>query len=173
MAVSTGNYLKSIYDSSMAQGAKAISSDFTLAIDGFDDEYLLVKQAPWAELTAQGEIEVPLPLGSVGWQPQQVKTNQQGSIALYETVAGSCSKMLVDLLTRGGKYANGETTFDCWIYEGTPEHYLSRKRYRDCFLQLDVADRDWENRSQPLQFTGTLFFHYFGEDEAGNSENYR
>jgi hypothetical protein len=30
-------------------------------------------------------------------------------------------------------------------------------------MQMDAVDRDWENRSQILQFSGTLFYHYFGE----------
>ena len=97
---------------------------------------------------------------------QQIKVAQQGQISLYETVAGSIDNMLVDLITRGG-------TFNAKIYEGTPQKFLRAKRIVDCFIQMDNPDRDWENRSQVLTFSGTLFFHYFGEVLAGNSGDYR
>ena len=72
-----------------------------------------------------------------------------------ETVAGSIDNMLINLITRGGM-------FNARIYEGTPQKFLRAKRIVDCFIQIDNPDRDWENRSQILLFTGTLFFHYFG-----------
>ena len=90
------------------------------------------------------------------WQPQQAKIAQQGQVALEETVAGSIDNMLVNLISRGG-------LFNAKIYEGTPQRFLRAKPIVDCFLQIDNPDRDWENRSQILIFTGTMFFHYFGE----------
>lgn len=166
MAVSTGKYLKGIYDSTKVLGAKVISSDFTLSIDGYEASWLKCKQAPWPELSPQGEIEIASPLGAALFQPQQVKVNQQGQVTFYEDVAGSIDQMLVDILVSGG-------TFNARIYEGTPEHYLRYKVITDCFLQLDAPDRDWENRSQPLTFSGTMFYHYFGETVEGNSADYR
>ena len=151
MTISTGSILKGFYDKTNALGQKVISSDFTLQIDKFEANWLLCKQAPWPDLTPQGEIEVTAPLGSAVWQPQQIKTNQQGSVSFYETVAGSIDQMLVDLIAGGGY-------FDAWVYEGTPEKYLRAKRITNCFLQLDNPDRDWENRSQPLMFSGTMFY---------------
>lgn len=165
MTVSNATYLKGFYDTTKALGAKVISSDFTFEIDGFEQNYLLCKQAPWPEISPAGEIEVVTPLGATSWQPQQTKVAQQGQIALMETVAGSIDNMLVNLISRGGK-------FDARIYEGTPQKFLRAKRIVDCFMQIDSADRDWENRSQILLFTGTLFFHYFGEVIPGNSGNY-
>ena len=35
---------------------------------------------------------------------------------------------------------------------------------------MDPIDRDWENRSQILIFTGTLFYHYFGDIEKGSAD---
>lgn len=165
MTVSNSAYLKGFYDVTKSLGAKVISSDFTFEIDGFEQNYLLCKQAPWPEVSVAGEIEVAGPLGSPMWQPQQVKTNQQGQVSLMETVAGSVDNMLVNLITRGGM-------FNARIYEGTPQKFLRAKRIVDCFVQIDNPDRDWENRSQILMFTGTLFFHYFGEVIPGNSGNY-
>lgn len=166
MTVSTGKYLKNFFDVSNAMGAKAISSDFAFEIEGFEQMYLLCKQAPWPELTPGGEIEVPTPLGTKMWQPQQVNTAQQGPISLMETVAGSIDNMMLGLLARGG-------TFNAMIYEGTPQNFIRAKRLQSCFIQLDSPDRDWENRSQILLFSGTLFFHYFGEVISGNSKDYR
>ena len=166
MTVSNANYLKQFHDASQALGAKVVNSDFTFEIEGFEQNYLLCKQAPWPEISPGGEIEVPTPMGARAWQPQQVEVAQQGQIALMETVAGSIDQMMVDLITQGG-------TFNAKIYEGTPERHLRYKRIRDCFIQMDSTDRDWENRSQILLFSGTLFFHYFGEVESGNSSDYR
>lgn len=166
MTVSTAAYLKGHYDATRALGAKVISSDFAFEIEGFEQYWLLCKQAPWPEVSPAGEIEVPSPLGASMWQPQQIKVAHQGQITLYETVAGSIDDMLVNLIARGG-------VFNAKIYEGTPQKYLRAKRIVDCFLQLDNPDRDWENRSQVLTFTGTLFFHYFGDVLAGNSGDYR
>lgn len=173
MTVSNAAYLKGFYDTTRALGAKVISSDFTFEIEGFEGNYLLCKQAPWPELSPAGEIEVPTPLGTTMWQPQQLKVAQQGQISMFETIAGSIDQMLVNLITRGGTYASGGATFNAKIYEGTPTKFLRAKRIVDAFIQMDVPDRDWENRSQPLTFSGTLFYHYFGEIIAGNSGDYR
>jgi hypothetical protein len=173
MTVSNAAYLRGFYDTTRALGAKVISSDFTFEIEGFEGNYLLCKQAPWPELSPGGEIEVPTVLGATMWQPQQIKVAQQGPISMFETVAGTVDQMLVSLITRGGTYASGGATFNAKIYEGTPTKYLRAKRIIDAFIQMDVADRDWENRSQPLAFSGTIFYHYFGEVIPGNSGDYR
>lgn len=163
MAINTGSYLKGFYDKTTSLGQKAINSDFTFEIEGFEGTYLLAKQCPWPDLTPQGEIEIATPLGATAWQPQQNKVAQQGSITLYETVAGDIEQLLVNLIKEGA-------TFNAKIYEGTPQHYVRVKTIRDCFMQLDPVDRDWENRSQVLTFTGTLFYHYFGECEEGSGK---
>ena len=166
MATSTGQYLKSWHDSTRAMGQKAINSDFTLEIENFEGLYLLGKQCPWPTLTAGGEIEVPTPLGGTIWEAQQTKTAQQGSVAFLETTAGSIDQLMVNLLASGGK-------FNAKIYEGTPQKYLRYKRISSAFITLDAVDRDWENRSQPLTFAGTMFYHYYGEIVEGNSRDYR
>ena len=161
MTVSTAAYLKGHYDAARAIGAKAISSDFAFEIEGFEQNWLLCKQAPWPEISPAGEIEVPMPLGSMMYQAQQIKIAHQGQISLLEDVAGSVDQMLVNLIAKGGY-------FNAKVYEGTPQQYLRVKRIVDCFIQVDDPDRDWENRSQVLMFTGTLFYHYFGETISGN-----
>lgn len=165
MTVSKASYLKGFYDTTKALGAKVISSDFTFEIEGFEQNYLLCKQAPWPELAPQGEVDVPTPLGAGMWQPQQVGVRQQGQVSFMETVAGSIDNMMINLISRGG-------VFNATVYEGTPQKFLRAKRIVDSFMQLDNPDRDWENRSQILIFSGTLFFHYFGEVIPGNSSNY-
>lgn len=166
MTTSNANYLKNFYDATKALGNKVVNSDFTLEIEGFEANYLLAKQCPWPDVSVAGEIEVPSPLGATLFEPQQLKVAKQGQVSFMETVAGSIDKMLVDIIAKGG-------TFNAWIYEGTPSKYLRRKRIVDCFVQVDDPDRDWENRSQVLMFSGTMFYHYFGETENGNSADYR
>ena len=164
MATSNASYLKTLHSAAQALGAKAIASDFTLEIEGFEQNYLLCKQMPWPQVSSAGEIEVPGPVGSVGWEAQQVKVNHSGQVAFYETVAGSIDQMLVDLISSGGK-------FNAKIYAGTPQRFSSAKRITKCFLQIDNPDCDWENRSQVLMFSGTMFFHYFGEILPGNASS--
>jgi len=166
MTISNAQYLKGFYDVTKNLGAKVISSDFSFEIEGFENNYLLCKQAPWPEVSPEGEIEVPFPLGAVYVQSQQIKIRRQGPIAFMETIQGSVDNMLSNIVSLGGY-------FNAKIYEGTPQRFLRAKRIVDCFMQFDDADRDWENRSQILMFNGTIHYHYFGEVIPGNSENYR
>lgn len=166
MTVSTGSYLKGYHDKTRSMGRKAINSDFTIEIEGFEHVYLLTKQCPWPELSSAGEIAVATPLGAEVWQAQQAKVNQQGQVTFYETVAGDIDQLMADMLARGDH-------FNAKIYEGTPTKYIRYKRIEDCFLQIDPTDRDWENRSQVLTFSGTMFYHYYGEIVEGNSKDYR
>jgi hypothetical protein len=168
MTVSLPGYLKGIYDQTRAAGEKVINSDFSFEIECHESARLLAKQCPWPELAPQGEIEVPSPLGAALWQPQQMKIHQQGSITLMETTLGSADMLMKDIIT-----AKNPIYFNAKIYEGTPQNYLRFKRIVDCFLQIEPVDRDWENRAQVLLLTGTVFYHYFGEDGVGNSKDYR
>lgn len=165
MTTSNPQYLGEFFNQAQALGDKAVSSDFAFEIEGFEQTWLLAKQCPWPTISPAGEIEVPSPLGGAYWQPQQLKINQQGQITLQETVQGSVNSMLLNLLSKKGR-------FNAKIYEGTPKKFLLAKRIKDCFLVLDNPDRDWENRSQILTFSGTMFFHYFGDDIPGNSSEY-
>ena len=165
MAVSTGALLKGFHDKAVALGAKIISSDFTLEIEGFESMYLLTKQCPWPILTTSEGIEIPTMLGAAMWQPGQVKVNQQGAITFNETTAGSVDNLLLKLLINGGE-------FNAKIYEGTPTNYLRYKAIKKCSINCEPPDRDWENRTQPLLITGNMFYHYFGEVVEGNSKNY-
>jgi hypothetical protein len=153
--VNTGAYLKSLYNATVALGDKAVSSDATFEIEGYEHLSLLIKQFPWPELSPAGEIEVPMPMGAARWQPQQLKINQQGQITLMETQAGHIQAFLEDNISNGAR-------FHAKVYEGTPDNYTRVCHIRDCFIQLDNPDRDFENRAQIMLVSGTLFFHYFG-----------
>lgn len=166
MTVSVNQYLRGYYDKTKALGQKVVNSDYTFEIEGFEGMYLLAKQCPWPVTTVAGEIEVPTPLGVPIYEPQQIKPNKQGQVSFLETVDAPIDNMLVELITQGG-------TFNAKIYEGTPDKYLRYKRIVDAFIQIDDADRDWENRSQILTFSGTMFYHYYGELVEGNSKDYR
>lgn len=149
-------YLKSLYDSARAMGEKVVSSDAIFEIKGHESLSLLIKQFPWPELSTEGEIEVPGPLGMATYQPQQTKIRQQGQITLMETKLGHVADFMEAIIESGG-------TFNANIYEGTAENPLRTCPIYDAFIQLDNPDRDWENRSQIMLVSGTLFFHYFGK----------
>jgi len=161
MAVSNSDYLKSYHQQIGNVGSPSINSDFYLQIEGYESLSLQTKQAPWPVLSSAGEIEVSGPLGTVRAEPQQAKVYNQGPISFHEDASGSVDSTLLAILSGGGK-------FNAKIYEGTPENFTLAKRIYDCFIVLDAPDRDWENRAQVLDFTGTLHYHYFGETIPGN-----
>ncbi|WP_321946575.1 hypothetical protein [Paraburkholderia sp. J10-1] len=144
-----------------AMGDKAVSSDAMFVIDNHEDLRLLCKQFPWPILSPAGEIEVPMPLGAAAWQPQQLKINQQGQVTFLETVEGHVAAFVQAVVADGAK-------FNATVYEGTMEEYKRKVRILDAFFVFDNPDRDWENRGQVLNISGTLFFHYFGEQSKGN-----
>ncbi|MDF0607241.1 hypothetical protein HZU77_016645, partial [Neisseriaceae bacterium TC5R-5] len=100
------------------------------------------------------------------WQTQQVKINQQGPIAFYETPRGHGDDILKQLIMGGGY-------FNAIVYEGTPQKFIRAKRLIQCFVQMDVTDRDLENNAQVMLLSGTMFYHYFGDIIPGNSDNYQ
>lgn len=157
MTVSNKKYLNTVFNTTAAMGDKVVSSDATFEIEGFEYLSLLVKQFPWPELSPAGEIEIPMPMGLMRWQPQQLKINQQGPVQIMETKKGHVAKFLEDILIQGA-------IFNAKVYEGTPENYTRVEPLKSCFMQLDNPDRDWENRSQILLISGTLFYHYLGSE---------
>lgn len=164
MSVASIGLLGENYKNVRALGSKAVASDFVFYIPKFPNSYLMVDQAPHAMLASGGEIEVPGPLGTAHFEPQQAKINQQGTISLIETVDGKVETMMLDMLTSGDQYM-----FDAYIISGgNPTNYRMRWKYRDCFFVPEVAQRDWSNRSELFKVTGSLFFHYLGEVEVGN-----
>jgi hypothetical protein len=161
MTVSNGQYLKTLYDTTKALGEKAISSDAMIEFEGYESMAFAVKGFPWPVLTSGGEIEVPMPLGMAQQIPQQAKINQQGQVQMQETTAGSVSNMLLSMVAAGAKF-NGK------VYEGTTTLYRRYHVIKDCFLQCEPGERDWENRGSIVVLSGTLFYHYFGEIVPGN-----
>lgn len=151
-------HLRGIYAATSALGDKVVSSDAVFEIEGHEELALLIKQFPWPELSPGGEIEVPMPNGAARWQPQQLKINQQGQVTFMETQAGHVQAMMERMIHDNG------ARFNATVYEGTQDDYTRKARIRDCFFQLDNPDRDWENRSQVMQISGTLFFMYFGSE---------
>ncbi len=164
MSVSSQTMLRGIYGGVRALGDKAVSSDSALEIEGFENLWLLTKQFPHPVATIGGEIEIPLPMGMSSAQPQQIKIYNQGQVTFFETTAGHVSSAMLNLLKSGG-------TFNAKVYEGTPESFTKARRIIDCFFVMDNPDRDWENRAQALTISGTIHFHYFGEEIAGNRQS--
>jgi hypothetical protein len=160
MTVSNADFLKGSYNAQRLLGDKAIASDAIMVIDGFEQLQLLTKQFPWPELSTGGEIEVPGPLGMASWQPSQLKVHQQGAISFMETVGGQVHDFCKAVAARGGR-------FQATVYEGTPEKFYRGLKIVDAFVQLDNPDRDMESRQQILLVTGTIFFHFFGDEIPG------
>lgn len=157
MTVSTGSTVKALFSAARAQGEKAINSDAYLEVVGNEALGMLCKQFPWPILTTAGEIEVPMPMGTASWQAQNLKPNQQGGITFMETVDGQVGQFIKAINEQGGY-------FDAVVYEGTPDKHTRKEKLYSCFLQCDPVDRDWENRGQIVLITGTLFYHYFGDE---------
>lgn len=161
MTVSAKEVLLGSYNASRLLGDKAIVSDAMMVIDGFESLSLLIKQFPWPALSVSGEIEVPSPMGTTMWQPQQIRVAHQGPISMMETVGGQVHDFCEAVAASGGR-------FQATVFEGTPERFYRALQIRDAFVQLDNPDRDWESRAQVMLETGTIFFHYFGEKLPGN-----
>lgn len=156
MTVSNKAFLKGTFDQTVALGDKIVSSDAYFQIEGYEGLTLLIKQFPWPVLSSQGEIEVAGPMGTKTFQPQQVNTALQGPVAFYETKKGDIQNMLEAILENGGR-------FNARVIDGPLDNPNRSARIKQCFFQLDNPDRDFENRAQLLMITGTLFYHYHGE----------
>ena len=127
MPVSNPGYLKGFYNTAQALGAKVISSDFTFEIEGWEQNYLLCKQAPWAQVSVGGEIEVPSVLGTASWQPQQARVNHQGQIALEETVAGSLTQRFTKERPRD---SCGQSAMRTVLYSATTRTEIGKTGHR-------------------------------------------
>lgn len=166
MAISLGSVLRNFHGLANAMGKKVIASDFTVQIKGYENLYLLTEQCPWPVVTSQGSIEIPSILGSSRAQPQQNKTMFDGDVSFQETVMGNIDQLMVNLIVQGG-------TFNCRVFEGTPQKYLRYKDLEDCFIVINPTQRNWENRTEVLKFEGAMTYHYYGETVEGNSTDYR
>ena len=156
MTVSVPSSLKSVFNASLALGDKVVSSDALFEIEGHEEISLLIKQFPFPVLSSTGEIEVALPNGQLSYQPQQLKTAQQGSITLVETVKGHIAALMTALITNGKS-----AKFNAKIYEGYPDNITRILPIYNAFMVLDNPDRDFENRGQLMMISGTIFFSYF------------
>lgn len=154
MAVDAMSVLSRTFQNTNDMGRKIVQSDAQIVFDEFPDIPLICKQFPWPVATVGDVIETYGPSGQLMVQPQQVKTKQEGPVALYETVKGQASEMLKALIANGG-YLNAT------VYEGRPDDYLRKEELKNLVLVMDTPDRDWENVAQTLLFQGTLHFHWF------------
>lgn len=161
MTVSTVDYLKAQYAVSKALGERSLSSDAVLVIADpfFASLSLLMKSFVWPVLSTAGEVEIWLPTGQKAWQQQQLETALQGQVVITETAAGHAYEALNALSRK---------RFDATIFEGQPDKFSRAVFIRDAFIKVDPAERDHESRSQVTQFSGTIFYHFFGEIIPGN-----
>lgn len=161
MAVSTPEVLSGFFNTARASGTKSVNSDAYFEVVGHEDLALLTKQFPWPVIGVGETIEAPLPMGGMTALPGQLRTLQQGQITFTETVAGRVMAFMMQIARDGG-------IFDAIAYEGVPQAFHRAYRLKGCIFQPDVADRDWENRTQLTLINGTLNFNFFGETIPGN-----
>lgn len=154
MTVSTMAVLSRTFQNTNDIGAKAVQSDATLVIKGYEDTYLLLKQFPWPVATVSDVIEYYGPVGQKMVQPQQNKTKQEGPFTIYETVENHAGEFLKNIIAQGGE-------FDATVYAGRPDDYKRKEELKKCILVADTPDRDWENDTSPLMISGTMHYHWF------------
>lgn len=159
MTVSNVDLLKAQFAVSKAMGERSLQSDAILVPDGFEALAILLKSFPWPVLSTAGEVEIWLPNGQKTWQPQQLETALQGAFIITETTFGHAADFLAKI---AGK------RFDASVFEGTPEAFTRGARIVDCFVKVEPAERDHESRTAVTQYSGTLFYNFFGETIAGN-----
>ena len=161
MSLASVAYLKSQLAVSKGLGDRSISSDAQLVIDGFEYLTMLIKSFPWPVVSTAGEVEIYLPSGQKTFQPQVPETGMQGQFILTETVYGHAQDAIIQLA--------GGLIFDATAYEGSPDYFTRACVINSCFMKVEPAERDFESRSQVTQYTGTIFYNFFGEIILGNA----
>lgn len=152
----TLSYIKSLVGRAKALGAKATAADAQFIIHGHEEAALLISQFPWP-INSPGEgVEIFLPGGIKTTQPGQTQTNFTGQISIYETRAGSADALARALLQAGG-------TFDATVVAGPLEKPDRSVEIVDCFITFEAGEIDWSSSGEPLRFSGTLDYNYFGD----------
>jgi len=164
MAVSTGSYMKGFHETARTLGSPSIASDYMLEIKGFEHTALLIVGQFWPELSVSEAIELPAVAGTKMLRPAQTRFDFQKSISMKETEPGIISKMLIDILCQGA-------TFDATVYHGNPAHFIEAREIKECFLIIEMPETSFENRTQPLLFTGQIAGHYYNDKIMGNVPN--
>lgn len=164
MALTSAAALKAHHSLRQTMGADATNSDATLVIDGYENLYIKAKSFPDPSSGISGNIEVPMPLGNIEYKPQQAKTAFNGSAAFHETETREVQQALDEIKMNGGY-------FDAWLYQGTPDYYVNRKRLIRCFFeQAAPTQRDFASNTELLLLEGDISGNYFGEIEQGNAK---
>lgn len=161
MATSGLGLLKSQYNIRQAMGTDAINSDSILVIDGYENMYIKIKSFPDPSSLIEQPIEVPMPLGNKINIPGQRRTWFTGPVAFIETEERAVGNMLREIVDNGAY-------FDCWLYQGTPDHFVNRKRLIGCWFAFPSdLSRDFSNNTEVLTVEGDMYGNYFGEMEEG------
>lgn len=163
MALSSAAFLKEHVNLTQTMGENATNSDATLVIDGYEKFFIKVKSFPDPTGGISEPVVVPLPLGNETNKPAQAKTSFSGSATFIETEDRAIEKMLTQIKKDGGY-------FDAWIYHGTPDKYVNRKRIKHCFVTMQPAQRDFQSNTEVYLLEGEITGNYFGEIEKGNIE---
>lgn len=161
MPIYEAAYHRDNFNLTQSLGEKLNAGDATFSPEGYEGIYLLVKQFPHPSVSGGQEIEIPMAGGSSHYGQTPYDPKFTGQITFLEVTGGAVKAFAQQVLADGG-------FFDARIYEGTPDRHIRSYRLQQCFFKLDPSDRDWENRTQVLQLSGTLYGHYFGQEFPGN-----
>ncbi len=153
-----GTRLADVFKAAAALGEIAISSDAMLVIDGYEALSGLIKQFPFPVLSAGEGVEIVMPHGGMRREPSAPNTAQQGPVTINETVLGTATLFLEKIIKSGGK-------FNATVYEGSPENFTRKARIFGAYINAENPDRNFEDRTQCVAITGTMFFNYFGTEE--------
>lgn len=163
MALNGFDLLKGHHNLRHTMGLDATNSDATLAIDGFENMFIKCKAFPDPNSGIAHNVEVALPLGNKYDKAGQRVTAFNGSATFIETEDRAVQSMLDQIIANGGY-------FDAWLYQGSPEYYVNRKRLVKCFfVQTAPTQRDFSSNTEILLIEGDLYGNYFGEIEEGNA----
>lgn len=164
MALSSGQFLKGHHNLRHVMGAEATNSDACLVVDGYENFFIKIKAFPDPTLQVNEAVEIPMPLGDINYKPGQAKTGFSGSASFVETETRDVEQMLHEIKYEKGGY------FNAWLYQGTPDFFVNRKRLIKCFFtQSAPVQRDFSSNTEILLIEGDIYGHYFGEIEEGNA----
>lgn len=163
MTVNTGAFLHNTYNIAQSIGTDATNSDATLVIIGRENLHVKIKSFPDPTSLPAEPIVVPLPLGNETNKPGQAKTSFSGSASFVETEDRVIERTFTEIKFETGGY------FDAWLYHGTPDKFVNRKKLRNCFFAMGApVQRDFQSNTEILLLEGDITGNYFGEIEEGN-----
>lgn len=159
--VSEGSYQEYFHDLARLEGDKLSHDSFSIEVDGYPNTVVSARKFPVPFFSSGEARESATVLGTNEWSAAgQTKAARQGAFELYETNLSPSQRMLYEVICGGGQT-------HAWVYLGTPEAFVWRRRIRYVSWKIDDPEAAWDN-PEILHLTGEVYYHYFNEEEKGN-----